>query len=82
MSVFEILEIGEDVEATEGLPDGCDLCGHCIMLRQTLAAGSMLPCGGGKARGEAFEELLPTLQAEETTKKEPVKNPSRGEAHR
>jgi hypothetical protein len=53
MSAFEILQIGEDVEPTAGIPEGCDLCGHCRMLRHTQPAGHPLPCGGAMPHGAA-----------------------------
>jgi hypothetical protein len=45
MSPFEILQIGEDIEPTAGIPEGCELCGHCRMLRRTLPEGTPLSCG-------------------------------------
>lgn len=57
MSPFTIVQIGEDVQATDGLPDGCDLCGHCRMLRGTLPAGSLLPCGASVRRNVAAEAV-------------------------
>lgn len=45
MSLFEILQIGEDVEPTAGIPEGCELCGHCRMMRGILPEGTPLPCG-------------------------------------
>jgi hypothetical protein len=45
MSRFEILQIGEDIEPAAGIPEGCELCGHCRMLRGVLPDGAPLPCG-------------------------------------
>lgn len=55
MSRFEILEIGEELDGAAGVPEGCELCGHCIVMRHTLAAGSPLPCGG-VARGAGSDD--------------------------
>lgn len=45
MSPFEILQIGEDVEPAAGIPEGCELCGHCRMMRGIVPDGTPLPCG-------------------------------------
>lgn len=45
MSRFEIVEIGAAIEPTAGIPEGCELCGHCLVLRSTLGEGAALPCG-------------------------------------
>lgn len=49
MSRFEILQIGEDIEPSTGIPEGCDLCGHCRMLRRASPDGPGPACGGGLA---------------------------------
>jgi hypothetical protein len=38
MSLFDIREIGSEIEAAAGVLDGCDLCGHCMVLRRSLAS--------------------------------------------
>lgn len=48
MSTFEIVQIGNDIEPAAGIPEGCELCGHCRMLRATLAEGTPLPCGAAR----------------------------------
>lgn len=53
MNTFDILQIGEEAEPTDGLPDGCDLCGHCRMLRHILAEGAPLPCGAAHRASRA-----------------------------
>lgn len=45
MSRFEIVEIGEETDPFAGIPEGCELCGHCRVLRQTLGRAVPLPCG-------------------------------------
>lgn len=55
---FEIRQIGGDVEPTAGIPDGCELCGHCGGRRRVLgerAAG----CGATVVRASPI-----TLQPE------------------
>jgi hypothetical protein len=61
MSRFEILQIGEDVEPTAGIPEGCEICGHCRMLRHTLPDGAPLPCGGTAGR----ERRPPSVRSSE-----------------
>lgn len=46
MSGFRILQIGDDIDPAAGIPEGCDLCGHCRFLRHSSAGGTPLPCGG------------------------------------
>lgn len=48
-SSFDIQEIGVELGPAEGLPDGCDLCGHCRMLAQMKSSRRLaIPCGGGR----------------------------------
>lgn len=46
MSRFAIRQIGANVEAAAGIPEGCELCGHCTVLRQTGGEHAILPCRG------------------------------------
>lgn len=53
--LFEIEEIGAEVAANAGLPDGCDLCGHCRVMWLMANAGRRVAfaCGG---RGRAIDD--------------------------
>lgn len=44
MKLFDIREIGIEIEATAGTLDGCDLCGHCRVLRRSLGARAASGC--------------------------------------
>lgn len=46
MSRFTIEQIGDDVEPTAGIPDGCDVCGHCTVLKEVFGALASTPCRG------------------------------------
>lgn len=52
MSLFGIVQIGEDIEPTWGVPEGCDLCGHCRVLSDARSQGAPLPCGAASASTE------------------------------
>ena len=69
MSPFEIFQIGQDIEPTAGIPEGCDLCGHCRMLRGALAEGAPLPCGAVTPYDARRERRYqPTRSSEQTTR--------------
>jgi len=67
MSRFEIFQIGEDVEPAAGIPEGCEICGHCRMLRGTLPVGTSLPCGAATPHGARRESRPQPLQSPEQT---------------
>jgi len=60
MALFDIQEFTPDLPCTENEPDGCEICGHCRLLREVLLEGRWRP-------SHAAEELpprLPVLQTE------------------
>jgi hypothetical protein len=52
-ALFEIEEIGQTAAPQAGLPDSCELCGHCQFLR--LLAGRRQAAKAGREAGEAGE---------------------------
>lgn len=56
MSRFTIEQIGHDLEPTAGIPDGCDICGHCTVLREVFGAQAATPCRGGVIRGPGAQD--------------------------
>jgi len=58
MSLFDIREIGLEVEATAGVLDGCELCGQCLVLRRSFSSRAASRChaAGRATPWDAFFE--------------------------
>lgn len=58
MNLFEIREIGEEVEATAGVLEGCELCGHCLVMRRSAGPRAALPCGARPGETTPWDEFM------------------------